>query len=139
VLYIDVDHFKSYNDAYGHGRGDETLAMIAKVLARNAAREVDRVCRLGGEEFAYLLPATDLRGAFNVADRARRGVEALGLPHPQEDFVSISIGVGTIRPTASDRAKQFLERVDAALYRAKRMGRNRVEFVSEEDGTIRTG
>lgn len=135
VIYLDVDHFKIYNDAYGHVRGDETLTMIATVLARNAARDGDHACRIGGEEFAFLLPGTDLRGAFNVADRTRCEVEALGLPHPSDPCVSVSLGVGTITPRRGDRARDFLERVDAALYRAKRMGRNRVEFVTAIDGS----
>lgn len=139
VIYIDVDHFKIYNDTYGHQRGDESLAMIATVLARNAARDCDRVCRIGGEEFAFLLPATELRGAFNVADRTRIEVEALGLPHPQDPCVSISLGVGTTKPVRGERSHDFLARVDAALYRAKRMGRNRVEFVVADDGTNQTG
>jgi diguanylate cyclase (GGDEF)-like protein len=126
VVIIDVDHFKSYNDAFGHPRGDSILKIVGRTLKTAAARDCDLACRIGGEEFAYLLPNTDLRGAMRVAESARKRVYELGLSHPTDSTLSVSVGVATVKPSAGVTSREFLERADAALYRAKRLGRNRV-------------
>jgi len=133
VAMVDVDHFKAYNDTYGHPRGDAILKTIARALRSAAARHGDLVYRIGGEEFAYLLPNTDLIGAHRVAESARQRVYGLGLTHPMDDIVSVSLGVGTVRPSSGASPGEFLERVDAALYRAKRLGRNRVVAAVDDD------
>ncbi len=133
VVMIDVDHFKAYNDTYGHPRGDSILKIVARTLRAAAARDCDLVCRVGGEEFAYILPNTDLAGAVRVADSARERIVKLGLNHPTDPVVSISLGVSCVRPSPGVDQREFLERVDAALYRAKRMGRNRVVAAADDD------
>ncbi len=135
VVIIDVDHFKAYNDAYGHPRGDSILKIVARTLRKSAARDCDLACRIGGEEFAYLLPNTDLAGALRVAESARASVYELGLNHPTDDILSVSVGVACVRPSSRTTKREFLERADAALYRAKRLGRNRVVAAADdEDG-----
>jgi len=133
VVIIDVDHFKPYNDAFGHPRGDSILKIVARTLRTAAARDCDLACRIGGEEFAYLLPNTDLRGAARVAESARQRVYELGLSHPTDGTLSVSVGVATVKPSAGTTSREFLERADAALYRAKRLGRNRVIAAVDDD------
>lgn len=125
VLTIDIDEFKRVNDAHGHPAGDRVLREVARACA-DALRDGDQLGRIGGEEFLAVLPRTLLDHALEVAERLRRRVEALdfpGLPYPLR--VSISIGVAEALP--HDREiSSMIDRADAALYRAKAMGRNRV-------------
>ncbi|HEU4996808.1 MAG TPA: diguanylate cyclase [Gemmatimonadaceae bacterium] len=121
VIMVDVDHFKSYNDAFGHPAGDAVLKRVATLL-KDSARAVDCVGRYGGEEFAALLPETDSAGALEVAERMRSRVEAERFP---ERHVTVSIGVATF-PENADQADTIVSVADAALYEAKRSGRNRV-------------
>ncbi|HTA67586.1 MAG TPA: diguanylate cyclase [Bryobacteraceae bacterium] len=130
LLICDVDHFKSYNDFYGHQAGDECLRTVAKALSRNR-RSIDLVARYGGEEFALVLPHTDLTGAILVAERLCREVSGSAVPHaasPVSDRVTVSIGVATITPYAMDPvgANALVEQADRNLYLAKHHGRNRV-------------
>jgi diguanylate cyclase (GGDEF)-like protein len=125
---IDVDHFKSVNDRYGHAVGDRVLRRIADLLV-TATRQNDVVARIGGEEFAVLLPHTDEETATDVAERVRAAV-ALHTSDPQ---VTVSIGVASLGGALFqhgedpiERAATLMERADGALYRAKRAGRNRV-------------
>jgi diguanylate cyclase (GGDEF)-like protein len=125
VAIADVDHFKAYNDAHGHPRGDEVLVAVATAL-RETVRTGDTVYRYGGEEFVVLLPEQTLDGARLAAERLRAAVEALALPHPGGGAVTVSIGVaglgdGSCAPDA------LFEAADAALYAAKEAGRNRVQ------------
>ena len=120
---IDVDHFKAFNDRHGHLAGDEALADVARVLSE-AARTEDRACRVGGEEFALLLPGADEAAAADVADRVRRGVEDMpGRFGP----VTVSLGVAAwdAGPQGDDGAG-LRAAADARLYAAKAGGRNRV-------------
>ncbi|MEL7448071.1 MAG: diguanylate cyclase [Pseudomonadota bacterium] len=128
LIYLDIDHFKAYNDGYGHPQGDECLKRICRALEKAVAREFDSICRIGGEEFAVLMPMTPAKGAIDNAQRLLRGVRRLCLAHPREDwpFVTISIGVGTCRPRPTDDPDAFVESVDKALYRAKQSGRDRL-------------
>jgi diguanylate cyclase (GGDEF)-like protein len=128
VILADVDHFKAYNDHYGHPEGDRCLHRVARVLADNCARAGDLLARYGGEEFVIVLPGTDRDGAFQKAELLRRRVEELGIPHaPLVPFavVTLSAGVGTARP-ADSSSVDLLAEVDRALYEAKRRGRNQV-------------
>lgn len=129
LVLIDIDHFKLFNDAYGHHAGDECLKQVAAVLKTVVLRATDLVARYGGEEFAMVLGGTDAPGALNVATRAMTAVHALRIPHresPTSDSVTISIGVATIKVTAGVTEATLVKAADAALYRAKAGGRNRI-------------
>jgi diguanylate cyclase (GGDEF)-like protein len=134
LLFIDIDHFKRVNDTYGHQRGDETLAAVARALEEALPRATDFVARYGGEEFACILPATDGRGAIAVAERLRAAVESLRIVHARSDhgFLTVSLGATACRGLARSGLPTLLNRADKALYEAKRKGRNRVEFVPTE-------
>ena len=130
LLMVDVDHFKRYNDCHGHPAGDVCLKAVARALASVARRPADLVGRVGGEEFAVLLPGTDLKGARRVAQEAIEAVHALAVPHadsPTAPQVTASIGVAACSDAEFvDRASSSLVRVaDEALYAAKSAGRNR--------------
>jgi GGDEF domain-containing protein len=153
VLMIDVDHFKLFNDLYGHVQGDACLRKVSGVLmagtraqAENSIQAPEAVCpsplqrigghsrkadfaaRYGGEEFAVLLPGADLEAALQIAERLRRGVENLLIAHGGASwgFVSISIGAASISPAERGSPQDVTEWADAALYQAKHQGRNRV-------------
>jgi diguanylate cyclase (GGDEF)-like protein len=119
LLMIDVDHFKKFNDTYGHLAGDEILKGVALWL-RDLVRTTDLVARFGGEEFAVLLPNTDLGGALLLAERVRA---AIARPRPDLKLVTISIGVSSLTTDHSD-VNAFLSDADEALYQAKAAGRN---------------
>src|SRR5271165_2661892 len=133
VLMFDIDHFKRVNDTYGHAAGDEVLRQIAS-RARASVRSVDLVARLGGEEFAVVMPETGLDIAAAVADRLRLGVasEPFTLPFVSEPLaITISIGVTIANGGYEDRDR-FLKRADEALYEAKATGRNRIVARAEQ-------
>jgi diguanylate cyclase (GGDEF)-like protein/PAS domain S-box-containing protein len=131
LIVVDVDHFKQYNDRYGHVGGDDCLKRIAQSLHLAVTRPRDLVARFGGEEFVVLLPETDAYAVQRVAERCRSMVEQLQIPHGATATgacVTISMGAGTIHPVATLDAKNFVEAVDKLLYKAKQNGRNRIEF-----------
>jgi diguanylate cyclase (GGDEF)-like protein/hemerythrin-like metal-binding protein len=131
LILLDIDYFKAYNDNYGHVKGDECLRQIAGVIADCAARPADLAARYGGEEFACILPETDRGGAVIIAERIRRSIQALGIPHKGSstaDCVTASLGVVTLHCTTNGLIVDILAKVDELLYRAKSSGRNRVEF-----------
>ncbi len=127
LLMCDIDHFKSFNDNYGHLTGDQVLRLVAMALRQNVKGQ-DITARYGGEEFAVVLPATALRPALTVADHIRRAVMAKELKKKSTGEilgrVTISIGVSMLRP--GDDVHSLIERADDCLYAAKRNGRNRV-------------
>jgi diguanylate cyclase (GGDEF)-like protein len=127
LLMIDVDHFKAYNDRYGHRRGDDVLATIAQAIEATVVRPGDVAARYGGEEFAVILPATDTSSALTVAERIRCAIAALAVPHADSAacVTSVSVGVASIVPRRSDDRATLIDAADAALYDAKRAGRNR--------------
>ena len=131
LLLLDIDHFKGFNDSYGHRAGDECLRCVAQVVAGTASRPEDVVARYGGEEFAVVLPGTDMHGAMAVAERIRGAVQGMQRAHkgnPPAGLVTVSVGVASARPQASPQTTaDLVEAADQALYRAKRKGRNRVE------------
>jgi len=129
VMILDIDHFKLYNDYYGHVLGDDALRKVAKAINDEMARSSDIFCRYGGEEFAIVLPETDLVGAFKVAEKINKLVEKLEILHFEStvsDFITVSIGVDTITPSDSNGELLFVEHVDRLLYEAKNNGRNQV-------------
>ena len=129
LLMVDVDNFKAYNDAHGHLGGDECLKRIATAVA-SEMRTNDLVARYGGEEFAVILPNQSLKGAAIVAERIRCRVERLQVPSrlaPMQ-HVTVSIGAATALPAPETDASQLVAIADAALYRAKHMGRNRISL-----------
>ena len=127
LLLIDVDHFKSYNDSYGHQEGDECLKRLSHLLRGMARRPGDVAARYGGEEFAVILPNTSADGGHQFAENLRTSVEALNIPHCRSSYgiVTVSIGLACEIPAGADSA--MLQHADAALYAAKAMGRNRAE------------
>jgi diguanylate cyclase (GGDEF)-like protein/PAS domain S-box-containing protein len=134
LLLIDIDHFKLYNDHYGHLEGDACLRRVAQTIEGAVERANDLTARFGGEEFVVLAPSTDSRGAGVLARRILDAVAKLGLPHPasRHSIVTVSIG-GTSAPAAAciDQAK-LVDRADRALYIAKAEGRNTFRYLPVE-------
>lgn len=126
LAVIDVDHFKRFNDTFGHQRGDDVLRAIARAIDRSS-RGGDQVYRYGGEEFVLVLQTDDPDRAVQIVERVRQAVEHLGLSHAEAGArVTVSIGVASMPGHAPQPITAVLERADAAMYRAKRGGRNRV-------------
>jgi two-component system chemotaxis family response regulator WspR len=128
LLLCDVDRFKNYNDNLGHPAGDLCLKKAAAALTGQLKRPADLAARYGGEEFAILLPETDLAGALKLAEDCRRHLEQLALPHPDgvDSVVTMSVGVAAASPAEGGSIEALVAAADAALYDAKRGGRNRV-------------
>jgi two-component system cell cycle response regulator len=128
LCVIDVDHFKAYNDAHGHPRGDEVLKRVAFLLVENV-REVDTVARYGGEEFVIILPETSKENAAGVAEKIRSIIERTEFPRESTQplgRLTVSVGVGSF-PSDGKVSQDLMDRADEALFRAKAAGRNRVE------------
>ena len=129
LILADVDMFKRYNDHYGHQGGDTCLKAVAGILQQQIFRTADLPARYGGEEFAIILPNTDLAGAEIVAERLRREIEALELPHAASEispWVTLSLGVASCVPLVNGQPEDLVAEADTALYAAKKQGRNRV-------------
>jgi diguanylate cyclase (GGDEF)-like protein len=131
LLMVDIDDFKRYNDAFGHPAGDTALTTVARVIRTTLRRAADCGSRIGGEEFAILLPETDEPGARAVAERIRRGVERLGIVqgtgthHP---VLTVSVGIASTRVQPVLDGLDLLRHADRVLYEAKSAGRNCVRF-----------
>jgi two-component system cell cycle response regulator len=121
VIMVDVDHFKQYNDAFGHPEGDQVLKLVAAIL-KDSTRTVDCVARYGGEEFSVVLPETDMAGALEVAERIRARIEGVDFPNRR---ITVSIGVAEF-PRDAETTNEIIVVADEALYVAKRQGRNQV-------------
>jgi diguanylate cyclase (GGDEF)-like protein/PAS domain S-box-containing protein len=131
LLMIDVDHFKEYNDHYGHPAGDAVLRQIARMVGESVRRGGELVARYGGEEFALLLPGADLEAARTIAERCRQTVVDAKIEHrasATSAWVGVSIGVASQVATPGGDCGVLVEIADAALYRAKRCGRGRIEY-----------
>jgi len=127
VLMIDIDHFKAFNDRYGHPAGDHCLEVVSRAILGHCDRPGDIVCRWGGEEFLVLLSSTDAAGADHVASDIVRVIRQLGLPHegsPTAPTVTVSVGVASATPSPHGAVARLVERADQALYAAKGLGRN---------------
>ncbi|MEO7495065.1 MAG: diguanylate cyclase [Massilia sp.] len=130
LAMLDVDHFKSYNDFYGHQAGDQCLRTVASVIDAYARRTGDLVARYGGEEFALLAPATDAARALAIGRGICEEIERMALPHARSPYgmITISIGVASLLPDADNDSAMLVQQADRALYRAKQEGRNRAEL-----------
>lgn len=131
LVMIDIDFFKLFNDNYGHRSGDEVLQKVASALQKSLKRPGDFVARYGGEEFVVVLPDTDVNGAMVIAEAMRWEIEELGIPHgfsAVSDRLTISLGVAGTVAERDSSPRTLIEAADAALYRAKQSGRNRVEM-----------
>jgi diguanylate cyclase (GGDEF)-like protein len=129
LVMIDLDHFKAYNDKYGHQAGDICLRRVAKSLCGWTRRPIDLVARYGGEEFVCIYPGSDWEGAEKLAESLRVAVEEMKIEHklsPVADHVTISLGVASCKPADTDRPEDLLAAADEALYEAKKGARNRV-------------
>jgi len=124
LAIADIDHFKAYNDNYGHVQGDVLLRALAKQFALMLKRPADFVSRWGGEEFAILLPNTTLKGAAAHAEDIRKEVQQMIIPNLPS--ATVSIGVASIAPTLTSSIEEFFNMADKALYQAKNSGRNKV-------------
>ncbi|WP_322979573.1 sensor domain-containing diguanylate cyclase [Pseudomonas sp. C11] len=128
LILLDIDHFKQFNDHYGHIQGDDCLKSVGQALSLAASRPRDFLGRFGGEEFVLVLPETDEAAARHIAERCRQQVRQQRIPHERSSvssMLTISLGVGTIVPGAHDRPLDFLNAVDKLLYQAKQLGRDR--------------
>ncbi|MDT8999375.1 diguanylate cyclase [Paucibacter sp. APW11] len=129
LMMVDVDYFKRFNDEYGHLAGDDCLRRVAECLRNLLRRPPDLMCRFGGEEFACVLPETELDGAVQVADRMIATVQTLAIPHKhaaQGGVVSVSIGLAACFPALGGSPEKLLAKADEQLYAAKAAGRARV-------------
>ncbi len=129
LLMIDIDHFKLYNDHYGHQAGDNCLRQVATTLKASLSRPHDLAARYGGEEFVCLLAECDLKGVIAKAEGLRAAVAGLAIPHatsPTADIITLSIGVAVTIPMVGTSPDNLIEAADAQLYLAKQAGRNRV-------------
>ena len=136
ILLIDVDHFKLYNDRYGHQAGDAALRQVAQAIQSCVRRPLDLVARYGGEEFTAILYDTDGTRASSTAERIRKAVEELALEHRASrasPVLTISVGVAVVEPDAKRSSSGALQLADEALYRAKSRGRNRLEIMDDAE------
>ena len=136
LIMFDIDHFKKFNDTWGHLQGDRIIREIAKLLCKSI-RQVDFAARYGGEEFALILPAVDLRGALVVAERLRRKVETCDFPSADGGaalHVTISVGVTEFDPESAYAPSEIVRDADRALYQSKEKGRNRVTAAAPRKG-----
>ena len=129
ILMMDIDHFKEFNDTYGHGSGDECLHKVAGAISGSLRRAGDFAARYGGEEFAALLPYTEVNEGLDIAEKIRQAVADLDVRHEQSPiagYVTISIGLTEIHAREDLSIFQAVQRADQALYKAKQEGKNRV-------------
>jgi len=135
LILSDIDHFKAYNDHYGHLKGDDCLRKVASVLSENARRGGDMAARYGGEEFAIILPNTSKESAVILAHQIHQAIRDLALEHKASDtdnIITASFGVATIIPTRDILSSVLISMADKALYEAKQYGRNRVIVIEPE-------
>jgi two-component system chemotaxis family response regulator WspR len=134
VLMVDVDEFKRYNDSYGHLAGDDVLRQVAKSIQATVNRPTDLAARFGGEEFVAVLPSTTRAGAHSIAEKMRAAIEALAVPHQASScsgHVTVSVGGASMVPRRGEDYSLLIDAADAALYEAKRAGRNRAVLRDE--------
>ena len=132
LILLDVDHFKKFNDTWGHEIGNQALMLVANLITLTI-RKLDYACRFGGEEFVILLPNTDIRDAKSVAERLREAIQNTPLVKDGRSFpLTASLGVDELRSTHNETPQDFIKRVDSLLYEAKHDGRNCVKSPETE-------
>jgi diguanylate cyclase (GGDEF)-like protein len=142
IILVDIDHFKAYNDLYGHQAGDNCIRRVAGIIARAAKRPFDFCARYGGEEFALVLYAPSGSDPTALLEQIRRDTLALNIPHTHSDaggILTVSIGSATAEPDTKRSLAGLIQRADEALYRAKQLGRNRALHVDSSDSDTPTG
>jgi diguanylate cyclase (GGDEF)-like protein len=142
LLLVDIDHFKAFNDLYGHQAGDDALKRVADVIASCAQRPLDFAARFGGEEFAVVLygPAQDF--GREIPETLRRSVEELNIPHAESTtgpWLTVSVGVAIVSPGTERSLAGAIQLADEALYQAKEDGRNRIVVKESKNAHIQTG
>lgn len=140
LILCDLDHFKRYNDAFGHPAGDRCLIRVAKALLNGPQRPADLVARYGGEEFAVILPNTDTHGAWRIAQKIHEHIRDLKIEHApnhEEKYITVTMGVSTVLPGHNSTAQMLVQAADLALYHAKQQGRNRT-YVHAHYNTVDT-
>jgi len=131
IIMLDIDHFKEYNDYYGHVMGDECLRQVGRVLERCIRHSYDLAARYGGEEFAVIMPDTDIHSAVKIAERIQQCIKELKIEHgksPVSEYVTASLGVATVHYSHDRIPEEIVAIADKLLYRAKVLGRNRIEY-----------
>lgn len=131
LIMIDIDHFKKFNDGYGHQGGDDCLRRVARALADTVKRPSDLVARYGGEEFGVVMPDTDREGAGKIAEALRVAIDNMNITHEfstTTDHVTISLGVATMPPNGVTAPEELITKADEALYLAKESGRNQFQM-----------
>ena len=129
IVMIDLDFFKSYNDTYGHQKGDECLKIVANIIEEAMKRPADMAARFGGEEFVLVLPETSFKGAMRLSEELRKSIFDLNMEHktnPNGSRVTVSMGVATMAADTVENPENLLSKADKALYAAKNNGRNQV-------------
>jgi diguanylate cyclase (GGDEF)-like protein len=142
IILVDIDHFKAYNDLYGHQAGDNCIRRVAAIIARAAKRPFDFCARYGGEEFALVLYAPSGSDPTALPEQIRRDTMAMGIPHTHSDsagILTVSIGSATADPDTKRSLAGLIQTADEALYRAKQLGRNRVLHVDSAEANTPTG
>ncbi len=132
IIMIDIDHFKGYNDHFGHCSGDDCLKKVAASLRNALLRSTDLVARYGGEEFAAILPLAEHQGSVLMAERMRKSVESLHILHPKSDasdYVTVSVGCASMIPKGKIISQTLVDASDKMLYAAKKNGRNQVKAI----------
>ncbi|MGE3466605.1 MAG: diguanylate cyclase, partial [Pyrinomonadaceae bacterium] len=132
---IDIDHFKLFNDTYGHQAGDECLQRVAEALAETIKRPTDLVARFGGEEFAIVLGGTDRPGAITIAEQAFHNVKNMEIPHNSSSTnssLTISVGIATMFADLGANEADLIKAADRALYQAKQNGRDRIHIYDSD-------
>lgn len=135
LILFDIDHFKQFNDTYGHLAGDDCLKQVAQVLEGCVQRPSDLIARYGGEEFAAILPQTTIAGAIEVAQRVQTEIANLKILHEKSsvsDYLTLSIGIAGSIPTSTQSFSKLLDEADQYLYLAKQQGRDRITFSSKK-------
>ncbi len=135
LILFDIDHFKQFNDTYGHLAGDDCLKQVAQVLEGCVQRPSDLIARYGGEEFAAILPQTTISGAIEVAQRVQTEIANLKILHEKSsvsDYLTLSIGIAGSIPTSTQSFSKLLDEADQYLYLAKQQGRDRITFSSKK-------
>ncbi|RBP75837.1 diguanylate cyclase (GGDEF)-like protein [Shewanella putrefaciens] len=134
LIMLDIDHFKQFNDHYGHLAGDDCLKQLASTLSQSGRRAGELVARYGGEEFVILLPNVDNQTVLETAQHIYQLIQAIAIPHANTDLgiVTVSAGVAYLQPSNKQNALELVRQADAALYRAKSAGRNCIRVMDED-------